>query len=172
MPWVRLSVAETRYDAKVLSEVQGTTKFLLDNNIDVEVMLRFLDGLGISANELPLKLLNKPDDMVLAEAWTQDRVLITHDPDFLNETWHPPEVNPGVVVIPGGSGDVERHLPVIGTMLSMMKPYRSLWLQSYVHILEDGLIVIKGVNATTKERIEPWRLRFDEEGTPRQWADE
>lgn len=164
-------MAETRYDAKILKEVEGTTKFLLDNNVDLEVLLRYLDGQGLSADELPLRLINRPDDEVLAEARRQDRVLLTHDADFLNEALHPPETNPGVVVMPGGRGDVAKYLPNIGAILKLMKPYRALWRQTYIHIQESGMIVVKGVNSTTGEPISPWYLRF-ENGVPHQWVDD
>lgn len=170
MAWQPLEIEESRYSAKGLSEVRGTTRFLLDNNVDLEVMLRFLDGEGISADELPTRLTNRPDDEVLAEAWRQDRILLTHDPDFLNERLHPPEKNPGVVVMPGGSGNLERHLRTIGLMLKLMKPYRGLWLQTYVHIKDGGVVVIKGVNATSGERIDPWFLTFDDDDKPLMWV--
>lgn len=171
MGWEELVVVgASRYEERSMREVEGTTKFLLDNNVDVPVLLRFLDGQGLSANELPAQLVNRPDDEVLAEAWRQDRVLLSHDADFLDMRSHPPETNPGVVVMPGGSGNIEKHLPVIGYMLKLIKPYRGLWLQTYVNIHDSGLIQIKGRNATTGLDIDPWYMAFNQRGEPFIWV--
>jgi predicted nuclease of predicted toxin-antitoxin system len=168
MPWVPLGVAEDRYSRRLMAEVKGNARFLLDNNVDADI-LAYLDGIGIGAHMLPYALVDRPDDEVLAEAWRQDRVLLTHDTDFLDTTLHPPESCPGVVVMPGGSGNAERYYPTIGAMLKLIKPYRALWRQTYVHIQDSRMIVIKGVNATHGIEIEPWALRFDDRGNPFQW---
>ena len=172
MAWFDLVVVASRYDERAMREVEGITKFLLDNNVDVAVLRPFLDGHGLSAHELPVRLVNRPDDEVLAEAWRQDRILLSHDTDFLDMRVHPPNLNPGVVVIPGGSGTAKKHLAVIGLTLKFMKPYRGLWLQTYVHIQDSGLISIKGLNATTGREIEPWYMRFSGRGGPLIWVDD
>jgi predicted nuclease of predicted toxin-antitoxin system len=156
-----------------LDEVRATTRFLLDNNTDLAVLLRHFDGIGVSTDELPASLKRRSDEEVLAYAWQRDRVLLTHDDDFLDVRRHPWETNPGVVVMPGGSGDVARYLRTIGNMLALIiKPYRRLWISTYTHIQASGSIVVKGVNATTKVEIAPWTLRFDEDARPYQWVDE
>src|ERR1035438_2111606 len=130
MPW-ELLLSDSRYEQRSLKVVEGVTRFLLDKNVDADVMLRFLDGRGLSAQPLPSWLYNRPDDQVLGEAWKQDRVLLTHDVGFLDMKLYPPEANPGVLVMPGGSGNIERHLRTIGLMLDLMKPYRLLWLHTF-----------------------------------------
>lgn len=164
MPWVELDTS-SRDALRNMGTVRGTTRFLLDQNVSAAVR-RYLDGQGISATPLPLKLANRPDDEVLAEAWRLDRVLITHDEDFLDVRRHPYETNPGIVVVPGGSGNVGAHLNTIGNLLKLMQPWRGLWLQTYIHVLDNGIAVIKGVNATHGVIIEPWQLTFDGDGGP------
>ncbi|MGC2406299.1 MAG: DUF5615 family PIN-like protein [Candidatus Cybelea sp.] len=172
MAWLELVVVASRYDERVMKEVEGTARFLLDNNVDSRSLLRFLDGQGISAHGLPPGLAAASDDEVLAEAWRQDRMLISHDVDFLDMRRHPPAENPGVVIIPGGNGTVRNHLTVIGRTLTFIKPYRGLWLQTYVHIRDSGLILIKGENATTGETIDPWYMTFSDSGEPLIWVEE
>ena len=158
--WVELDIS-SRYNAKLLEDVAGPARFLLDEDTDMQTLLRYFDGQGISANPLPSSLLGKSDEDVREEAWRQDRILLTHDRGFLDLKRHPPESNPGVVVMPGGSGDVDSHLQVIGLVLHMMRPYRPLWRQAYVDIRPSGITHISGVNATTGLVIEPWMLRFN-----------
>jgi hypothetical protein len=57
-------------------------------------------------------------------------------------------------------------------MLNFIKPYRGLWLQAYVHIYDNGLIVIKGENATTGQTIDPWYMAFSDSGEPLIWVAE
>lgn len=170
MPWVRLDF-DTKLARRGLEGTEGTTKFIVDNNVDLDDVFDYLDGLGLSSWDLEYETRNKSDTDVLAEAWEKNRVLLTHDPGFLNMERHPAEANPGVVVMPGGSGDVKKYLPLIGRMLSLMKPNRRLWLGTYVHIRANGEVSITGVNATTKEFIPKWWLRFNDAGEPETWAD-
>ncbi len=47
----------------------------------------------------------RSDEDVLAAAWKDKRVLVTHDADFLDDLRFPPHRNPGIIVIrPGASG--------------------------------------------------------------------
>lgn len=57
-------------------------------------------------------LLGKTED-VSAFAWKEDRVIITHDPDFIDDRRFPPKRNPGIVLIrPGSNGRNDRGLKV------------------------------------------------------------
>src|ERR1039458_4011072 len=106
MPWLPMEIERIRGGRGNLDEVRATTRFLLDNNTDLAVLLRHFDGIGVSTDELPGSLKRRGDEEGLAYAWQRDRVLLTHDDDFLDVRRHPWETNPGVVVMPGGSGDV------------------------------------------------------------------
>jgi len=159
----------TRRAISDMAGTEGSMRFILDHNIDSDVMLRFLDGAGLGAHMLPYHLQNASDEDVLEYAFKADRVLLTHDEDFLNQDRFPPERNPGIVILPGGSGDVRNYFDVIGHMLRLMKPYPGLWLQTYVQIAQSGIISVEGVNATSKERIDKWYLRFDKAGNAESW---
>src|SRR5580704_3533809 len=121
MGWEQLDIS-SRHNMKVLEGTGGTTRFVLDNDVDHPRLFSYLDGQGISAVELPARLKSRDDASVLAHARAIDRVLLTHDSGFLNMQRHPPESNSGIVLMPGGSGDVEQHLPLIGRMLRLMLP--------------------------------------------------
>jgi len=149
----------------------GTTRFVLDENVDLETMLKFLDGEGLSCTELPERLWKATDDEVFEFAWQDERVLLTHDDDFLNDSLFPLERTHGIVVMPGGSGDVDRFLKVIGQTLHLMKPRPGLFLQTKIHIRANGDIIVRGVNATSKEPFGPFRMRFLENGTAEIWEE-
>ena len=173
MTWRQFDL-ESRHVLKVLKEASGTCRFTLDNDIDVPQMLSYLDGIGISADSLPAKLKRASDEDVREYCWESDRLLITHDVGFLNKHLHPPEKNPGLIVIPGGSGDLHRHLKHVGNLLTFMKPYRHQWRGLYVHQRDTGMSCIDGITYHTGEPLEISRsfVTFDDRGAPYWWDSE
>jgi len=165
---------ESRHVVKGLKAASGTCRFTLDNDIDVPRMLSHLDGIGISADELPAKLKRASDEAVREYCWEVDRLLITHDLGFLNQNIHPPDKNPGLIVVPGGSGDVENHLKSIGKLLLFRKPYRHQWRGLYVHLLDSGIARIEGVtyhNGEPQPISRSW-VTFSDRGAPYWWQAE
>jgi predicted nuclease of predicted toxin-antitoxin system len=64
------------------------------------------------------------DEGVLAFAHRDDRILLTHDRDFLNDRQFPPNRNPGVVILPGANGNDERLVTGLMDLLVTLTPYR------------------------------------------------
>ena len=50
-----------------------------------------------------LGLCGKSDEEVFAAAWSEKRVIVTHDSDFLNDRRFPPHRNPGVIRLAAGA---------------------------------------------------------------------
>jgi predicted nuclease of predicted toxin-antitoxin system len=48
-------------------------------------------------------LSGRSGEEVLAFAWEEQRILLTHDFDFLDDSRFPFQRNPGLVVLPGGT---------------------------------------------------------------------
>src|SRR5262249_3236699 len=84
-------------------------RFLVDESLGVgvyEVLVR----LGWNAKWAgEVGLLGRSDEEVLAYAWREDRIVLTHDTDFLDQRRFPSHRHPGVIVLPGAEGD-EDHL--------------------------------------------------------------
>jgi hypothetical protein len=58
-----------------------------------------------------LGLLGKSDEDVFAAAWNEQRVIVTHDVDFLDNRRFPPNRNPGIIRIgPGADGEDDEGL--------------------------------------------------------------
>jgi predicted nuclease of predicted toxin-antitoxin system len=72
------------------------------------------------------KINGHPDEDVLALAHREDRVLLTHDRDFLSDRTFPPNRNPGVVIFPGAEGDDERLELALMDLLVTLAPYREI----------------------------------------------
>lgn len=124
---------------------------MVDNDVDLQRLFEFLQGRGYRVVQLPPEFRRQGDSTVLAECKRQDRVLLTHDRDFLDERRHPPETNPGVIVLPGGSGDVEDYFDLIDTFLSDIDNDRPLWEGTYAELSPGGLITVRMALTETGE---------------------
>src|SRR3974390_3891698 len=86
-------------------EVHQKTRFLIDESLGPGVA-RYLRDAGFNSTFVgDVGLTGRSDEDVFAYAWAEKRMLWTHDRDFLDDTRFPEHRNPGVVILPGGSGN-------------------------------------------------------------------
>ncbi len=118
--------------------------------------VKYVDDVGLNG---------RSDEDVLAFAKREDLILLTHDTDFLDDRRFPPHRNPGVVVLPGGSGGEQVLLRALGQMLSVVGMYREIWRFSKVIVETNGELVVVlrdyDSGAMTRERY-----RFPRVGPP------
>ena len=80
------------------------TKFFVDESLGPEVTA-FLREKKLNVKDVFEEgLVGRPDEDVMAFAWRTQRILLTHDRDFLDDHRFPEHRNPGVIVLPGGDG--------------------------------------------------------------------
>ena len=148
---------------------------MLDANVDVQVVRNTFQGLGLRIVELPEEMRHHPahrgDPKVLAEAYRRGAFLVTHDRDFLDPEEYPKEVNAGVIVIPGGSGDVEDYLHQIGYLLVAINEAPAFYRNGYFDVREDGSIDAVSEDPDTGE-LGYDKLRINDEGDLEVWIDE
>jgi predicted nuclease of predicted toxin-antitoxin system len=73
-------------------------------------------------------LTGRSDEDVFAEAWRDNHVIVTHDPDFLDDGRFPHHRNPGVVLIrPGSSGRDNRGLQVCLIKTTLIAADHATW---------------------------------------------
>jgi hypothetical protein len=149
-------------------------RFILDNNVDEQRLGNLMRGYGISVTSLPTTLRHHPahraDPNISRHAKRADRLLITHDEGFLDFEEHPPETNSGVVIIPGGSGDVEDYLDIIGTLFYFISLYPDEFLSSYTHLKQGGTFDVHYEDETTGEIVYE-RFRVND-GDIERWEDD
>ncbi len=105
MAWIPLE-APSKDDLRALKQAyRGKARFLVDENLGTAVA-NFLKDSGYNAKFVQdLSLSGRSDEDVFALAWKEERVILTHDTDFLDDRQFPPHRNSGVVVIhPGADG--------------------------------------------------------------------
>jgi predicted nuclease of predicted toxin-antitoxin system len=113
MPWTKLDLPTHEEMRRLDAEYRGRARFLVDESMGERVS-EILRGEGFNVRYVgDVGLIGRSDEDVFAEAWRDNRVLVTHDPDFLDNRRFPPHRNPGVVLIrPGSSGRADRGLKV------------------------------------------------------------
>lgn len=93
------------------AEYRGKARFLVDESVGIGVA-EFLRENGFNTKYVgDIGLLGRSDEDVFAAAWRDDRVVVTHDLDFLDDRRFPPHRNPGLILVrPGADGRDDRGL--------------------------------------------------------------
>lgn len=114
MAWVKLKLPSSAERRELDAEYRGKARFLVDESVGELVATVLRDEERYNTKYVgDVGLLGKSDEDVFAFAWKEDRVIITHDPDFLDNRRFPPNRNPGIVLIrPGSNGRDNRGLKV------------------------------------------------------------
>lgn len=105
MPWKELGEPTDEDERELNSQYRGKARFLVDESAGIGVA-RILQGDGYNAKFVAdLGLCGRSDEDVFATAWKENRVLVTHDTDFLDNHRFPPHRNAGVLLVrPGSEG--------------------------------------------------------------------
>jgi len=114
-------------------------------------------------------LVGHSDENHLAAAHRNNRVLITHDSDFLDDRRFPEHRNPGLVVISGGSGSTGELVEAIRVVLELIAPFREVWRGYKIAIAADGHITMRGRSYSGRETT---RYRMTRNGPALVWVDD
>src|SRR5262245_35738896 len=107
MPWIRTRPPTKKEMAATRRLYRQRAKFLVDESLGPRVTC-VLKGMGWNAIDTSdLGLSGHPDENVFAAARREDRILLTHDADFLDDRRFPPRLNPGLVILPGAKGNAD-----------------------------------------------------------------
>jgi predicted nuclease of predicted toxin-antitoxin system len=167
MPWKAIPDAPRDWRSHVAGK---RARFLVDESLGVEAA-RALRGRRWNAAYVgDLGLLGHSDEDVFAAAAREDRILLTHDRDFLNDRVFPPNRNPGLVVLPGGDGQQRPLVRALGDVLSVVGPFREVWRGSKIVIDEGGALSVS--HRTWEGRMTRTRYRFARNGQAEEWQSE
>jgi len=171
MPWKQIPKSSKSERTAFLRESKKKARFLLDQNVDIAV-IDLLRRSGWNVQHVrDIGLDGQPDENILAHAQREDRILLTHDPDFLDDRAFPPHRNPGIIVLPGAQGDRRAILQALIDALPVVGGFREVWRAAKIVIAEDGTW-----SATTFDhdlgRYVKTRFRFPKNRGPEYRADE
>lgn len=168
MSWVPLSGGSKR--SEVSDDFRKRTRLLIDESLGVEVA-DFVREKGYNTEFVgDVGLNGRSDEDVMAYAWRHKRMLWTHDRDFLDDRRFPEHRNPGVVVLPGGSGDRLATGVGIGTALAVFGWAPSIWEKSKMVISSTGEMTVRSRNPDTG-KMETNRYRMTDKGYAEIWED-
>lgn len=171
MAWKRDRALSKRERRETLREYRKKARFLVDESLgrNVAALLReagwnvkYVDEIGLTGY---------CDEDVLAYAFRDDRVLLTHDTDFLNARRFPHHRNPGVVVLPGAEGNEQALLRALGRTLSVVGAARDLFRGSRIAIDERGVWKVSTFEKA-EGRVVVSKYRFEKGGHLEVWEDE
>jgi predicted nuclease of predicted toxin-antitoxin system len=117
--WKRVELPPDKEMAAFVRDQKAKARFLVDESLGPAVA-EVLRGAGWNVKFVAdVNLAGHSDEDVLAFAHRDDRILLTHDADFLDDRRFPPHRNPGVVVLPGGSGNERVLIRALGQAVSI-----------------------------------------------------
>ena len=103
-------------------EFESKARFLIDESVGMEVA-RWIRDRGWNVCYVDdVGLLGRSDEEVLAFAWKEQRILLTHDFDFLDDSRFPFNRNPGLVVLPRATDSRLGLADAIDGVLALIGP--------------------------------------------------
>ncbi len=171
MPWKPLADPDPEESAAFVKAFKKKARFLVDESLGIGVT-GYLREAGWNAKDVSeVELSGHSDEEVFAFAGRDDRILLTHDEGFLNDRAFPPHRNPGIVILPGGSGDEAALVGALESTLRVVGRFRELYRHSKVAIAADGTITIIDRNHDTGAMTKT-RYHFTRSGPALIWEDE
>jgi|SRR5262245_20221570 len=169
MPWRKLPQPSPEEEAKLEVDFGKQTTFLADESVDPAIS-GFLRRKGWNVKTVSdIGLCGQDDEAVLAAAYRDDRVLLTHDRDFLDDRKFPPHRNPGVAVLPEGGQDFGALSTAVHYMLILVGSHREFFQATKLEFLADGSLIVKRRRRGRDRRT---RYRFTRHGPAEIWEDE
>jgi predicted nuclease of predicted toxin-antitoxin system len=123
----------------------GVASFLSDQGCNVV----FAGDIGLAG---------KDDEAVAAYAWREKRMIWTHDRDFLDDARVPEHRNPGVVVLPGGDGNLDAMVHGLHVALTVFARGGRLWSKTKASIAANGEMTIRSRDEVGKVSSNRYRL--------------
>jgi predicted nuclease of predicted toxin-antitoxin system len=166
MPWKPLPSPPKGW---ISANRERRAKFLVDESLGVDVakVLRARGWNAVYASDL--KLLGRSDEDVFAAARREDRILLTHDRDFLNDRVFRMDVNPGVAILPGAEGDNAALGRALHDLVDVVGPFRETFRGAKIIVRPDRTLTVS--QRTYEGRVKTTKYRLSTNRQPEQWED-
>ena len=125
---------------------ESKARFLVDESVGINAARLIRDrGWNVCYVE-DLDLLDRSHEAVLAFARREERILLTHHFDFLDDSRFPFHRNPGLVILPPVTGSTLGFTDAINGVLELIGPYSKAYRGFKIRIAEDGVWTIRRFN--------------------------
>lgn len=130
MPWKKLDLPTADERREMDQEYRGKARFLVDESMGAAIA-KYLSEKGYNTKYAGDEgLEGRSDEDVFAFAWKSERIIVTHDADFLDDRRFPPHRNPGLVLVrPGSSGRDDYGLLVCLFKATLMAGDHAQWFE-------------------------------------------
>jgi len=125
---------------------ESKARFLVDESVGMEATRLIRDrGWNVRYVE-DLGLLDGSHEAVLAFARREQRILLTHHFDFLDDSRFPFHRNPGLVILPPVTCSTLGFTDAINGVLALTGPFFKAYRGFKIRISEDGVWTIRRFN--------------------------
>ena len=125
---------------------ESNARFLVDESVGINAARLIRDrGWNVRYVE-DLDLLDRSHEAVLAFARREQRILLTHHFDFLDDSRFPFHRNPGLVILPPVTGSTLGFADAINGVLELIGPLSKAYRGFKIRIAEDGVWTIRRFN--------------------------
>jgi predicted nuclease of predicted toxin-antitoxin system len=170
MAWKPIDITDDEI-ADATRRWKSRARFLVDESLGSEAAV-FLRQLGWNVKAVQnVGLEGHSDEDVYAFAWREERIVLTHDTDLLDDRRFPPYCNPGVVVLPGASGETEPLVRALLNTLAIVGRYGDAYHGSKIVFNADGTLVVRSRDQSTGTMANV-RYRLRKNAMPELWVDE
>ena len=170
MFWEKIEQPSKRETTKFKRAFARRARFLIDEDLP-EALAGALNRRGWNVRTVEdLGLKGRSDEEILAAALREDRMLLTQDRDFLDERRFPRHRNPGLVVLPGGSGNIESLVEALGVLLPIVGTYREVFRGDYIQISTEGVLSVTSLDKKGARQTRRYRFTAGEEAV--EWVGE
>jgi hypothetical protein len=170
MVWKPVPTPSKEEMAEFLSEHRRSARFLVDESLGEEVAkqirelgwnVKYVDEVGLRGHA---------DEDVYAYAHKENRVILTHDDDFMDNRLFPFWICSGVVVIPGASGDENALAKAVAGILAMFGNLGDFFNGTKISIASDGLWMVHSFDRSSG-KINKSIYKFPKHGDAMEWVD-
>ena len=156
--------------AAFLKEHRKIARFLVDESVGVEVArqlkelgwnVKYIDDAGLEGHS---------DEDIYAYAHKERRVILTHDDHFMDNRIFPMTISPGVVKVPGGSGDEIALVQAVAQVISLFGKLGDFFENSKISITSAGIWTIFKFDRPSG-RIEKRIYKFPRNGDALEWVE-
>jgi len=170
MSWRKIHLPSDQEVAAFTREHIKKARLLVDESLGPEVAMVLRSAGWNTKYVVEIGLQGHSDEDVFAFAQRDDRILLSHDSDFLDDRRFPPHRNPGVIILPGGSGDEKALGIALGHALSVVGHLREIYRAAKVSVSSDGTITIRNRDIESGAMTNT-RYRFVRDGSLEEWYD-
>jgi predicted nuclease of predicted toxin-antitoxin system len=125
---------------------ESSARFLVDESVGINAARLIRDrGWNVCYVE-DLDLLDRSHEAVLAFARREERILLTHHFDFLDDSRFPFHRNPGLVILPPVTCSTLGFTDAINGVLALIGPFFKAYRGFKIRIAEDGVWTIRRFN--------------------------